>query len=135
MSMVIKDKKAVRLVPLEDVESKALASYLDGLVTYKMIRCFSHIPNETSITHVGYLSKMKAMGKRRGVPDFIVVCTKKILFIEMKRQQNENGKSPSVVSEDQTKWIDNLNKINTESVIARVCYGHREAINFVTENI
>lgn len=75
------------------------------------------------------------MGKRRGVPDFMIVCFKKILFVEMKRQKNIKGVSVSVVSDDQIFWIDNLNKINNENVIAQVCYGSSEAANFVLKNI
>jgi hypothetical protein len=127
-----------KTLPLEDIESKALASYLDDLVAYKKIKCFSHIPNETSIKHPGYLAKMKSMGKRRGIPDFIIICYKKILFVEMKRQKNEAGVSASVVSDDQVMWVDNINslgKLNNNLVEARICYGSAEAIKFINQNI
>lgn len=135
MSLATNSKRAVQVVPLEDNESKDFAQVLDQLVAYKKIRCFSHIPNETSIKHPGYLAKMKSMGKRRGVPDFVIVCYKKILFVEMKRRVGKNGKSVSVVSDEQIFWVDNLNKINNQVVVARICYGSDEAIKFVLENI
>ena len=122
-------------MPLEDLESKTFATYLDDLVAYKKIRCFSHIPNETSIKHPGYLAKMKSMGKRRGVPDFVVITVKKILFIEMKRQKNNKGKSASVISRDQMLWINNIKKLNNENVYAEICYGYNEAINFVNKHL
>jgi penicillin-binding protein-related factor A (putative recombinase) len=114
--------------PKEDIESKAFASWLDEMVKYKKVDCFSHIPNETSIKNMAYLSKMKAMGKRKGVPDFIIVIKTKIIFIEMKRQKNQNGTCASVVSPEQIDWIKKLNDAGAYGCIA---YGCNDAISYV----
>lgn len=121
--------------PLEDLESKAFASYLDDLVKYKKIKCFTHIPNETSIKNMAYLKKMKAIGKRAGVPDFLIIAFKKVIFIEMKRRQNENNTSASVISNDQLAWISNIKGICSENVYADICYGSDQAINYINKHL
>lgn len=126
-----KEVTAPSKYPKEDIESKAFASWLDDMVLYKKVDCFSHIPNETSIKNMAYLSKMKSMGKRKGVPDFIIVIKKKIFFIEMKRQKNENGTSASTVSPEQVKWIEKLNEAGAYGYIA---YGCNDAISYVEAN-
>ena len=118
-----------KIYPLEDEESKAFASYLQGLYEYKQILCFSHIPNETSIKSMGYAMKMKAMGKRKGVPDFIIVLKSKVCFVEMKRQKNENGTTASSIDDiDQLHWLHSLNKAGN---VSKMCFGAKEAISFI----
>ena len=115
--------------PLEDEESKAFASFLQGLVDYKQILCFSHIPNETSIKNMGYAMKIKAMGKRKGVPDFIIVLKSKVCFVEMKRQKNENGTTASTTDDiHQLHWLSSLNKAGC---VSKMCFGSKEAISFI----
>ena len=114
--------------PKEDDEAKIFAKYLSDMQAYKQIVCYSHIPNETSIKNIGYYMKQKAMGKCAGVPDYIVVTKKKVLFIELKRQKNERGTTTSCVAPDQKLWISALNDANCPS---QICYGSGQAINFV----
>jgi len=118
--------------PKEDDEAKAFASYLKDLQTYKQIVCYSHIPNENSIKNMGYAMKMKSMGKQAGVPDYIIVMKSKVLFIELKRQKNENGTTASSVSPDQELWVNSLNNANCPS---KICFGSGDAIRFVQENL
>ncbi len=118
--------------PKEDEEAKIFSKYLSDLLAYKQILNFSHIPNETSIKNMGYAMKMKSMGKRAGVPDYIIVTKSKILFVELKRQKNENGTTASTVSHEQLCWIDNINMAGGH---AKICHGANESINFVQSMI
>lgn len=121
-----------KYLPKEDQECFVFSERLDLLVSQKKVLCFSHVPNETSIKSIAYLAKMKRMGKRAGVPDFIIVLPNKTLFVEMKRRKNENGTSASTVKKEQLEWIQNLNNANCPSAI---CYGADEAITFVLSHI
>lgn len=80
-----------------------------------------------------YLAVQKAEGKRKGVPDFIVVIPKELsrvnrpvtLFVEMKRtDMTESDKKP-----EQIEFVDLLSQVG--DVEARFCAGANEAINFV----
>lgn len=86
---------------------------------------FTHIPNETRTPYRGVWQKNKAIGVVRGFPDYCVLVTKGILFIEMKRVSGGN------LSPEQAEWIAELNKI--PNVEATVCKGADEAIAFVSQ--
>lgn len=88
---------------------------------------FSHIPQETFTKSWGVKKKNSMMGVRRGVPDYIVITPKGLLFIEMKRTKGGQ------VSKKQQEWIDELNEC--DGVEAKICYGATEAISFVEEYI
>jgi hypothetical protein len=120
------------LPPKEDDEAKAFTQYLNALYMSKKILNFSHIPNESSIRNPGYYNKMQAMGKRKGVPDYIIVTKTNIVFVELKRRKNAKGKSPSNVSDDQLIWIENLQSVGAKCAI---CYGCDDAINFLKKHI
>lgn len=113
--------------PKEDFEAKRLAAHLYALQKNKAIKCFSHIANETNNIKPQYMAKMKQLGKSPGVPDYVIVAHK-VFFIELKRQQNENGTSASVTSPAQIMWQQALNDAGCQSYIA---YGADAAINIV----
>lgn len=118
--------------PKEDEEAKIFAKYLNDLQANKQIVCYSHIPNENSIKNMGYAMKMKAMGKQAGVPDYIIVMKSKVLFVELKRQKNENGTTESKTSPAQELWVNSLNNANC---LSKICHGSNEAINFIQSNV
>jgi len=69
-------------------------------------------------------AKLKASGVSAGFPDLLVITPKGLVFIEMKRS---NGR-PSDVSEEQSDWLKVLAGV---SVGAKVCFGARQAIEFL----
>ena len=82
--------------------------------------------------------KAKAMGKKAGVSDLVVILKNKVLFIEMKRppKKLKSGKISYAgisVSENQRKFIDVVNQ--SDVCIAKVCYGFDEAKKFIDENL
>lgn len=95
----------------EDYESTCFARWL---ATQKDV-LYSHIPNETP-TSMQAAMRLKALGVRRGVPDYVIVhkATGDTLWIEMKRVWG--GRT----SADQRKWLGALPN-------ALVCRGYREA--------
>jgi len=112
--------------PTEYQECVSLASYLQLLHNQGKVTEYAHLINELSLNrragqrpNLAYLGKRKAEGWRPGVPDYIVVTPKHVLFIEMKRKQG--GK----VSEHQESWLKALQC--TGKVKAGVCYGFNEA--------
>lgn len=96
---------------------------------------YSHIPNNTfsgyyrgqkAYKNVNQLRKLYALGVHRGVPDYIIIAPKALLFVEMKKKKGGR------VTEDQEKWIGALKKIG-EGVDAAVCCGADQAIEFVSK--
>ena len=79
-------------------------------------------------------AKAKAMGKRSGVSDLVIVLHDRVLFVEMKRQckKLKNGKiskASIAVSEKQKLF---LGKVGNSSVCeAVVCYGFAEFRDFL----
>lgn len=91
---------------------------------------YSHIPNNTfsgyyrgqkAYKNVNQLRKLYALGVHRGVPDYIIITPKALLFVEMKKKGGR-------VTEDQAKWIEALNGINREIKVAACC-GKEDAMN------
>ena len=72
--------------PLEDEESKTLAQYLDLLVTQKKICVYTHTANETYTKSWMQKRRNKAMGVRGGIPDYVIVTTHNVIFLELKRR-------------------------------------------------
>lgn len=90
---------------------------------------FTHIGNES-----GYKDKKLAwimqgkknrMGMSKGVPDYMIITPRGLVFVEMKR------KGPSSTSPEQKAWIEALNQI--KGVQAQVCKGFDSAVEFVTQ--
>ena len=123
------------MIPTEEQEGKELARLLD-LNWY----LYTHIANEIWIAgRVGMLvnRKKKIQGLKKWVPDYMIILKNWwLLFIELKRQRKilkswKLWASPSVISEEQKKWIEALNKIN--NVEAYICFWALEAWEKVKE--
>lgn len=109
------------MIPTEDQECIAFADYcrLKGYT-------FGHINNELFTKSWKQKLRQKQLGSAKGLPDYIVIANNKLMFIEMKRSKG------GVVSAYQKLWISEL---NNSGVIAGVCYGCEEAIEFVEKNL
>lgn len=125
--------------PLETVECKSFAKFLvdkNEILEWKKLPkiLFSKLTQDFYTGLKGkrkamYFGKMKAEGKRRGVPDFIVAVPAEasrtgkaiLFFVEMKRQKF----TPSDVEPEQLDWINLLVKIS--NVDAKICGGAAEA--------
>ena len=106
--------------PYESFEQSKLSSWLNrsGVL-------WCHVANERN-THQHHGAALRARGVKPGVPDVLVFRSPpgskyKGVAIELKRVKP----APSKVSHDQQIWLDRLQK---EGWLARVCYGHKEAI-------
>ena len=117
-------------IPKEDYEQERLANWLDA--NWYM---FSAIRNESD-THSFYKGKIRVRSWcRKWIPDFCIILKKQsLLFIELKRQKRvlKSGKlwaSPSIVSPEQIKWQEKLNKVN--NVQCEIAYGYQEAISII----
>jgi hypothetical protein len=111
----------------EDQEAYAFAGLLLQYERMGKILKYSHIHQE------GYLSvtarrKRLYLGTRAGIPDYVIVTPKKVLFIEMKRRKKSH------TSVEQKEWIEALNVVSG-TVIARVCFGFDEAKSFVDTHL
>ena len=117
-------------IPLESYEQEKLANWLRAN-NY----LFFKAPSETFTKSWKQKRKNRLEWVTKGFPDTtIILKNNALLFIELKRQKrilkNWNlWKSPSVVSEEQKKWIKELNQI--KNVQAEVCYWADEAIKFI----
>jgi len=117
-------------VPLETYEQQELSNWLknNNYIFYKS-------PSETYTKSWKQKRKNKLEWVTKWFPDTtIILKCNKLLFIELKRQKPilKNwtiGKSPSVVSEEQLKWKEELNKI--ENVQCEICYWCNEAIETI----
>ena len=114
------------LVPTESQEAETLAQYLLLMQRTGKILLYSHIPNETYTQSWSTKKRNKREGVTKGVPDYIIVTDKKVLFIELKRPKG------SVTSFEQKEWIDNLSGKKTQAV---VCKGWNTAKEFIEENL
>jgi hypothetical protein len=127
-------------VPKEDQEAEMLSNWLKAN-WYR----FTHIWNESwqrgTKNIVIMMTKKKRLGVSPWFPDYCI-CLKRgaIMFIELKRQRRtlKSGKmwsSPSVISKEQTEWIESLNAI--KNIQAEICYWFQHAIEMIEkiENI
>ena len=125
--------------PKEDEEQKALVEWL----TAKRIMHFAPMnENKGSFANREAFyrieAKAKKMGKINGVSDIVVFLPNKILFIELKRSKKilKNGslsKSNSTVSDAQYDFMNKVNKFDYAE--ATICYGCKEAIEFINNNV
>lgn len=111
--------------PLEDYELRRLSSWLSldrGL-------CYCHVPNEARRSYA-LAKRLKAQGMSAGVPDILIFNpppnypTMSGTAIELKREFG------SRVTPAQKAWLKRLNDLGWA---ARVCHGHRDAIEWLTE--
>jgi len=112
----------INITKSEEEECKMLVEYLDTTKKYT----YSHIAQSTYTNSWKVKNRNKAMGVRSGVPDYIIIKNKTLIFIEMKREKG------GTVSPSQQEWINALNKC--KKIKASVCNGVGEAINLL-ENI
>lgn len=82
--------------------------------------------------------KAKAMGKLKGTSDLIVMLPTKILFIELKRRKKllKNGKystSHTNISKEQIDFLENVAQFSYAD--SAVCYGAKEAIEYIEQHI
>lgn len=123
-SKILKAKKNEGYVPSEYEEQKALVKWLKN---NKIKHQASGNGYKLDMSDYRYIAKIKAMGLCKGYPDLIVYLGNgKTLHIEMKR--TKGGK----VSDEQENWLKWLNDNNYPS---KVCYGAKEAIEFVKDYI
>ncbi len=113
-------KKGDNATPHEDQECATLVEYLE----LRGVR-YSHIHHEMYTTSRMQKAKMKRLGVKSGVPDYIICFPGKLLFIEMKREKGGR------VSDSQAEWIESLNGV--PNVRAVVCYGFDEARKVIDE--
>ena len=83
-------------------------------------------------------AKAKAMGKKAGASDVVVILKNKVLFIEMKRpaKRLKSGKLSTagiIVSEYQKQFLESISK--SEVCEGIVCYGFDEARKYIEEKI
>lgn len=120
----------------ESQEAKNLATYLDALVAYKQITCYTKTYQEAfAINGKGWgnIQKRKAEGVRHGLPDYIICTHKALIFVELKKQKGKRGgMNGSVIGEEQLLWIETLNKLGVPAIIA---HGADEAIDFIKKYI
>lgn len=110
---------------------------------------FTHIPNENIYSFMDrglaqYLGgKAKKIGVRAGLPDYVILTPRGVLWVEMKPPSSKpkSGESPLInwkpgqktkggLGIAQKDWILAINE--TPSTQAEVCYGAEEAIAFVS---
>lgn len=103
----------------EEQECIPLVQYLELLKSSKKVLLYSHVASETYTTSWRQKYKNKINGVRSGIPDYLVIFPKTILFLEMKRVKG------GVVSPSQKEWIAALQ--NREGVVAVVAKGFNQA--------
>ena len=117
-------------VPLEKVESKKLADWLDSN-GYR----FSAIRNESDTKSFYKWKQRKESGVRPGISDFCLILKRwSICMIELKRRRRllKNWTlwvSPSKVSPEQIMWQKEVDKL--DNCFANICYWADEAILYI----
>lgn len=102
-----------QFVATEEQECYVLADYLRLLQNQGKIQMFTHIPNSTWTTSIKVKTRNKRLGVSRGVPDYMILTNKEIVFIEMKR------KSGGIVSPEQLSWIKALSGLGYIAMVAK----------------
>jgi hypothetical protein len=128
----------------EETEQKKTVQYLEILKRRGKILFYFAPMNENKqsynnrATAIKIENKAKAMGKKAGVSDLVVVLKNRLLFIEMKKapKKLKNGKLSYTgisVSDNQKKFIEIINQSSVCK--AYICYGFDEAKNIIDKNI
>lgn len=119
----------------EYYECTALVEYLELIKNNNEV-LYSHTAQETYTSSWNQKRKNKALGVKSGVPDYIIVINKKLLFIEMKRPKKilKSGKesTENLVKPEQAKWT---HRINETGVKAYICHGFDEAKEVIDQYI
>ncbi len=90
------------LTPYEDAECIALVQYLEILQNQGHDILFTHIANETYTKSWKQKNRNKAVGVRPGLPDYVIIINRHIIFLEMKRIKG------GTLTKDQKRWIKKL---------------------------
>lgn len=106
----------------EEIECRLLADYLEILKKMGKVQAYTHTAQSTYTKSFRQKARNKAMGVKPGLPDYIVVTKKNILFIEMKRVKG------GVVSKHQKTWIEAIESVGGDAV---VCRGFDEAKEYL----
>lgn len=123
------------IIPKEEDEWKILAEWL-RLNNYKS----THIANEIWVSGFVWMmvnKKKVAQGLNKWFPDYCIILKRwALLFLELKRQKRilkswKFWASPSKISEEQIKWIEELEKL--ENVAAEICYWAEDWIRIIEE--
>ena len=108
---------------LEELEQKKAVEYLEILKRQGKIISFFAPMNENVMSGsdrqkaIIIENKSKAMGKRKGVSDLVIILKDKVLFVELKRagKRLKSGKISYTgikVSENQKRFLDEVNQSN-----------------------
>lgn len=121
----------------EDFEQRKVVQHLEIYKKQGKILFFFSVANGGSRNMLEAIN-LKKQGVRAGVSDLCVILKDKVLFIEMKKlpKKLKSGKlsySGISVSESQIEFINIVN--SSDVVIAKVCYGYFEAIDFIDSNL
>lgn len=120
----------------EHDHAKLVAEYLNTLVAYKKIVCYTKTAQETFTRSWGTKMRQKSEGVQRGIPDYVIVTKKALLFVELKKQKGvRGGNNGSQVSDEQKVWIESLQAMGTDKIQATVAWGADEAIDFINKHI
>ena len=115
------------LVATEAQEQKALFEWARyNAKRYPALELMYHIPNEGKRSAWGG-SSLKQQGMRPGIPDICLPVPNlhhTALYIEMKRRKGGR------MSEEQKRWLFNLNKVGCMAVVA---YGFEDARRIILE--
>lgn len=110
----------------EEAECVALVEYLELIKDSKNVIVYSHTAQETYTKSWRQKHRNKSMGVRPGVPDYIIVTDKLVIFLEMKRKKGGR------LREDQKVWLE---AVEGKKVVSQVCNGFDEAKKFFERTI
>lgn len=110
----------------EHEEAILLKEYLDVLQNQGKITLYAHVPNETFTRSWRQKQKNTAEGVKSGVPDYIIVTPKKVLFLELKKKKD------SYPTPNQRYW---LSELDNKETITGWAKGFDAAVEFITKNL
>lgn len=128
--------------PTEYDEQVEFIEYLALMEKQKKIVTFFAVNNENNSHRqnrkYAIIAEVKAKktGKKKGVSDICVILKNKVVFIEMKRQPRvlKDGtfsKSKAQPTLEQKQFL--LDISNSDVCVGSVCWGSREAIQFLEQ--
>ena len=108
--------------PLEEYECRRLVGDLMEMQARGLDVLFTCHPHETFTKSWSVKNRNKAMGVRKGFPDYTLIINRKCFHIEMKRQQGGQ------TTKEQKVWIDKLCDAGQDVYI---CKGRDEALKVI----
>lgn len=103
-----------------------LAQFLDVLQNQGKVSVYSKIPSETYTTSRNQKRKNKQEGVHTGVPDYIIVTERKVIFLEIKKDKG------SYLRPDQKVWQAEL---HGKEIVVGWARGFDEAVEFISSNL